>query len=252
MRAIVRGIPASFTQATVRVPHGQAIDVALARDQHARYVRRLRRFGVDVIELKPADDQPDCCFVEDQAVVVDGLALIARVGNVARRAETDAIADALAGCVEVHRMRDGNLDGGDVLRIGRTLIVGRGERTDAIGVRALYDQFHPRGMAIREVAVGDRLHLKCVATALDADTVVLAEGTLDPGLFAGIANVLLIPADEAYAANVVAVGKSVVMAAGYPTTAERIAARGWEVFPIDVSEMRKADGSLTCLSLLWE
>lgn len=251
MRAIVRGVPASFARALVRVPHDEPIDVELARAQHARYVRRLRRLGIDTIELPAADDQPDSCFVEDHAIVVDGRALLARVGHADRRLENDAIADALAGCVELVRMREGTLDGGDVLRVGNTLIVGRSDRTDAIGVRALYARFHPHGIAVREVAVGDRLHLKCVVTALDANTVVLAEDTIDPRLFVGLADVITIPAEEAYAANVVAVGKSAIIAAGYPVTAERIAARGWEVLPIDVSEIRKADGSLTCMSLVF-
>lgn len=252
MRGIVRGIPASYAHATVRAAlPGGPIDVDLAREQHARYVRRLRRYGVNLIEVPIADDQPDSCFVEDQAIVVDGRALIARVGHPGRRAETDAIADVLAGCVEVVRMRDGALDGGDVLRVGNTLIVGRSARTDAIGARALYNRFHPHGIAIREVAVGDQLHLKCAVTALAEDLVVLAEGTYDPGLFAGVADVLLVPAEELYAANVVAIGKIVMVADGFPVTAERIAARGYDVRPIDMSEIRKGDGSMTCLSVLW-
>lgn len=252
MRAIVRGIPASYAAATVATPHpGAPIDVDLAREQHARYVRRLRRYGVDVLEVPVADSLPDSCFVEDQAVVVDGRALITRVGHPDRRAESDAVADVLAGCVEVARMREGMLDGGDVLRVGTTLIVGRSERTDALGVRALYERFHPHGIAIREVAVSHCLHLKCAVTALNDDLVVLAEGTYDPGLFAGVADVLLIPAEELYAANVVAIDDIVMVAEGYPVTAERIAARGFDVHPIDVSEIRKGDGSLTCLSVLW-
>ena len=144
MRAIVRSIPSSYAQATVRSALG-AIDVDRAHQQHAAYVDALQTLGAEIHEVPVADDLPDSCFVEDNAVVTDEIALGCRIGHAPRRAESDAVLAVLARFRPVVRMTEGTLDGGDVLRVGRTIFVGLSARTDAAGLAALEHTFSPHG-----------------------------------------------------------------------------------------------------------
>lgn len=248
MIAIVRGIPSSYAHATTRSPTGP-IDVVGARSQHAVYVAALQSLGATIHEVPVADDLPDSCFVEDNAVVADEVALGCRIGHAPRRAEFDAVLAALARYRPVTRMTEGTLDGGDVLRVGRTFFVGRSARTDAGGITALERTFAPHGYRVVPVPLGDHLHLKCVVTALDDASVLLADGSLDPALFAGFEIVRVLP-EDAYAANVVTIGRGALVAAGFPRVQDTLARRGFRVLPVDVSEARKGDGSLTCSSIL--
>jgi len=221
--------------------------------QHAAYVAALRDLGVVVKVLPPAEEEPDACFVEDQAVVYAGIAVITRCGHPARRPEAGAIADALAVVLPLVRMEaPATLDGGDVLPVGRTLFVGRSRRTNAAGIAFLREVMAPRGIAVREVPVpAGTLHLQSVCSALDDDTVLLARGTVPAVALPGVARILEVPAEEAYAANAVAVGEDVLLPAGYPVTARRVAEAGYRVHPLPMDAFRAADGALTCLSLRW-
>jgi dimethylargininase len=248
--AIVRGVSASFARALSAVPPDPPIDVARARVQHAGYVAALRRAGAEVVELPAADEQPDCCFVEDTAVIAGGVALLARPGAPARQAEPAAVRAALAAHLPVVEMTaPATLDGGDCLRLGRRLFVGRSARTSAAGAARAREVFAPLGIEVIEVPVAAALHLKSVCSPLGDDAVLIAEGALPPGSFAG-ARELIVPAGEAPAANVVTIGRTALVAAGFAETARIVAAAGFEPVPVDTSEMRKADGALTCLSIL--
>jgi dimethylargininase len=250
-RALVRSLPATFLDATVAARPAAPIELAVARAQHDGYVSALASLGPRVTVL-PADDAlPDCCFVEDTAVVADGIALITTPGAPSRRGEPRAVRDALAPLLEIAEVgAAGTLDGGDVLRIGRRMYVGRSARTDAGGARRLREVFGARGYDVREVSIGALLHLKCACSSLDGDDVLVAEGALPPSVFEGL-RVVQAPAAEAYAANCVAIGRRVLMAAGFPGTARALRAAGYEPTELPVTEFRKADGSLTCLSLLF-
>jgi len=140
------------------------------------------------------------------------------------------------------------LDGGDCLRLGRRLFVGQSGRTNAAGLQAVRETFGPEGFEVLPVAVGEVLHLKCVCSPLGADRVLAAEGTLPEDTFAGV-QVLWVPHEERYAANCVAVGRRVLIAAGHPRTRALLEGAGFSPLELDVSELRKADGSLTCLSV---
>lgn len=244
--AITRSIPASFAQALSAIPPDPPIDVALARAQHAAYCAALAACGV-AIEALPGDEAcPDGCFVEDTAVVVGDRALITRPGAPSRRAETAAVAAALARWLDLVEMTEpATLDGGDCLRLGDTLYVGRSARSNAAGIAAL------GVLGLRVVAVElppGVLHLKCVCSPLGDDRVLLAEQSVAAATFD--AAIVWVPAAETYAANAVAVGAHVIAAAGYPRTHEALAAAGFTVHPVPVSEVRKADGSLTCQSIV--
>jgi len=247
LRALVRAVPASFADALCASAPAAPIDVALAREQHAAYRAALAACGV-AVDMLPADDAcPDCVFVEDTAVVVGATALVTCPGAPSRRAETAAVAAALARHLEVVEMRSpATLDGGDVMRVGDTLYVGRSARTNAAGIAQLADTFP----ALRVVAVelpAHVLHLKCVCSPLGDTRILLAEASITiPG-----ADAVRVPAAETYAANAVAIHGHVVVADGFPRTHEALAAAGLVIHPVPVSEVRKADGSLTCQSVMF-
>lgn len=252
-RALTRAIPDSFAHALAAVP--RPIDVALARRQHAVYVAALGACGIAPVTL-PADEAcPDCVFVEDTALIVPGgdapLAIITRPGAPSRRAEPPTIAAALAADCEVVEMpAPATVDGGDCMRLGATLYVGRSARTNAPGIAWLAEVLGRRGVDVVPVELpAGVLHLKCVVTPLGHDRVVLAEGALAADTF-GV-HAITVPAAETYAANVVAIGAHVIVAAGYPRTHERLAAAGFTLHEVPVSEVQKADGSLTCQSIVW-
>ena len=250
MRALLRGVPSSFASATAAEAPASPIEVALAREQHNAYARALVNAGLEVVSI-PADDQhPDCVFVEDTVVVAGGRALITTPGLPSRRGEVAAVARALAPFLEVVWAGPGaRLDGGDVLRVGRTLYVGRSGRSDAAGEAALEAAFGPLGFRVQAVEVPGALHLKCVCSSPGPGVVLLAEGTVEPKSFD--ARVLLTPAEDAHAANVVRAGDVVLAPVGFPRTHALLRDAGYAVVPLENSELRKADGSLTCCSVLF-
>jgi dimethylargininase len=249
--AITRKVPASFTRALAAQVPAEPIDVMLAREQHGEYRGALERCGLDVRALAADDTLPDCCFVEDTAVIADGVALVTRPGAEPRRAETEAVARLAGDYVEVvHMAAPATLDGGDVMRVGKTIFVGKSLRTSSSGIDRLSEVFAPRGYRIVPIALPHSvLHLKCVCAPLGDQRITLAEGVpREP--FAGL-EIVTIPAAESYAANTLAIGRHALVSRGYPRTAEAIARAGYTVIELDTSEFRKADGALTCLSIVF-
>ena len=248
--ALVRGISATFRDAIVRHELASPIDVDLARRQHAQYVAALREAGLAVTELPPLDAHPDACFVEDCALVAGDAALITRSGAPTRMGEADSIARALAATHRVARTpAPATIDGGDCLRVGKTWFIGRSARTNAEGAQRVREVFGPLGFSVVEVPVRDFLHLKCVASRIDDGVLLLAEDTLDTALFGGI-EIVSIPRAEAYAANAVVVNGTAIIAAGYPSARAVLERRGLRIAELALSEIAKADGSLTCMSIL--
>lgn len=251
MLAITREISASFAAALSAAPPDPPIDVVLARAQHAAYRAALAALGLRV-EVLAADEQlPDGCFVEDTAVIAAGVALITRPGAPSRRAEPASVAARLGGMVELATMIEpATLDGGDCMRVGATIFVGRSARTNAAGIARLAEVFEPRGLRVVPIELpADVLHLKCVCAPLADDRITLADGTIPRAAF-GAVDVVAIPAGESYAANVLAIGDRVLVADGFPRTHDALTRAGYRLHPLAASEVRKADGALTCLSLL--
>jgi len=251
--AIVRPPGASFTRALSEHPDRATIDPVRAAAQHAAYREALRRAGLDLVRLPPDEELPDACFVDDCAVVAGGDALLTRPGAPSRAAEPERLAGALTRLVvRVERMRSpATLDGGDVLALGDTLVVGRSLRTNQAGVDQLAVFAAARGLraATAELPAGT-LHLQSGVTALGGDALVGSPELLDQPAFRSVETRVPVPPEEAAACNVVAVGRSVVMVAGCPRTAAALAALGLEVIEVDLSEFTKADGGPTCLSLI--
>ena len=203
----------------------------------------------------PADEElPDACFVDDCAVVLGGQALLTRPGAPSRagRARDAWPAPWPAWSDDLHRMTaPATLDGGDVLRLGRTLVAGRSERTGQDGIGQLTRFAEAAGGRVEVAAVPPgTLHLQSAVTALADDAVVGTAELLEQPALRGVATKLVVPPEEAAAGNVLAVGTTVLVPAGCPRTAAAVAALGLEVRQVDLGEFAKADGGATCLSLL--
>jgi dimethylargininase len=167
--ALLRGVPPTLERCELSFREREPIDLARARAQHAAYADLLRELGYAVVELAADPAFPDCCFVEDVAVVLDELALLTRPGAESRRGEVAAVAEALARYRPLATTEDpATLEGGDVLRVGRTLYVGRSARTNAAGIARLAAVAEPHGYRVVPVPVSGCLHLKSAVTALDS------------------------------------------------------------------------------------
>ena len=235
-----------------RVP----IDAAKAVAQHDAYEDALRRSGFEVIRLPDLPDHPDGTFVEDTALLLDGHAVILRPGAASRAAETESSEEGLAGHFELHRLAEGYVDGGDVLRIGRTLYVGLSTRSDAAGVAALREVVRGFGFHVVQARSDACLHLKSAVTLAGSDgsgTPVLLynPACIDPSQFSGV-EPLAVDLTEEHAANVVRAGNHVIIPVGNPVTSERLRERGFQLIEIDVSELQKAEAGVTCMSLIAE
>jgi dimethylargininase len=227
------------------------IDAALAARQHSEYEAALRELGCDVVRLPATAGHPDAVFIEDTAVVFDELAVVTRPGAASRRGETPAVAEALAAHRPVASLAaPARLDGGDVLRVGRTVFVGRSGRTDAAGIAALGRILEPAGYDVREVRVTGCLHLKSAATFLSEDALLVNPRWIDPDELAGFRLLEVDPA-EPRAANVLAIGDRAIVSATHPRTRARIEAEGLTTIVVDLSELELAEAGVTCGSLVF-
>jgi dimethylargininase len=248
--ALVRPPADSFRQALSAQQPRTEIDPALARRQHADYCAALRTAGLALIELAPEEALPDACFVQDTALVFDDLAIIARFGVESRQGEQDAIRQALRGRRRLVEIRaPATLEGGDVLILGSRVIVGLSARTNHAGFAQLRDLLELEGLAVDALPVTAGLHLLTYCTYLGRGVLLAAEPHAGELASTGLDLILVAP-HEAGAANALAVGEHVIMAAGHPHTAAQIRARGFEVLSVSLTEFAKADGGVTCLALL--
>lgn len=229
----------------------QPIDHEAAVAQHRAYQAVLRGEGARVIEL-PADPAfPDGVFVEDTAVVLDEMAVMTCPAPPSRRGERTAVEAALAPFRPVVRLPEGAiLEGGDVLRVGRTLFVGLSGRTGEAGVRALDGIVRPLGYTVVPVRVTGCLHLKSAACAVDDETVLLNRGWVDVDPFAGF-RLVDAPAAEPFGANALRLPGAVVVSSAFPETTQVVSWLGHRVVTVDVSELHKAESGVTCMSLVF-
>jgi dimethylargininase len=222
----------------------QVVDLGLAERQWQSYVDALTGVGWRVVEVAAEDSCPDAVFVEDPVVVYGKTAVMARSGALERRAETAGVEAALEGYDIQRIVAPGTLDGGDVLKVGRTVYVGLSDRTNDDGIRQLA-AFLPAADVV-PVPVTKVLHLKSAVTALPDGTVIGYPPLVDdPTLFDRF---LAVP--EEAGAHVVLLGDDrVLMAASAPATADLFTSMGLRPVTVDISEFEKLEGCVTCLSV---
>lgn len=247
MRALVR--PTSRRLAEGQLTHLERVpvDIDLAERQWHAYCATLGTWGVETIPVPADDSLPDSVFVEDAVVLFDDLAVLTSPGAESRRPETDAVAGVVRtlGIELVALELPGTLDGGDVLKVGRTVYVGQGGRTNGEGIRQLRALLTPRGWTVVGVPVTRVLHLKSAVTALPDGTVIgFADEVDHPQLFPRF-----LPVPERGAAVVVLADDTVLMASSVPRSAELVESLGYRVVTTDISEFEKLEGCVTCLSV---
>ena len=246
--ALVRAPSGRLAEGIVTHIGRTAVDVSLARVQHAAYAQALADSGWMVEQAPTAEDCPDSVFIEDALVVCEDLAVLARPGAPARRAEVAGVA-GMVGSLGLRTARihePGTLDGGDVLQAGHTVYVGRGGRTNGEGIRQLRALLAPLGRTVVAVPLGPVLHLKSAVTALPDGTFLLLPRLVPAALFPAVR-----PVDEEGGCHVVPLGGDrVLIAASAPRTAALLDDLGFTPVVVEISEFEKLEGCVTCLSVL--
>jgi dimethylargininase len=252
LTAITRGVSAALVNCELTFVDRAPIDLEKAIQQHHDYEKLLEKFGAQVRSLPAENTLPDSMFVEDPAIVLDELAVIFPLGTESRRAEAVSLALAIAAYRPLKHVKlPGTLEGGDVLRVGRQLFVGLSKRTNEEGIRQLRSIVEPFHYSVTGVPVTGCLHLKSAVTFLGRNTLLANRNWFDAASITGFEWIDVAP-EEPHAANALAFGNTVILPASFPLTRSRIEARGFEVMPLDISELQKAESGLTCSSLLFE
>ncbi|MEO5560572.1 MAG: arginine deiminase-related protein [Dokdonella sp.] len=249
--AITREVSPSLSACELSFVDRAPIDMARADAQHRDYQHVLAKLGCEVRVLPAIADFPDAVFVEDVAIVLDEIAVMTRPGADSRRGEGATVAEALRAYRSLRAIEAaGTLDGGDVLRIGKRIYVGQSARSNAAGIAQLGALLAEFGYTVQGVPTRNCLHLKSAVTALDDASVLLQPAWVDRAAFAQYRIVEVDPG-EVHAANVLRIGNAVISPACFPQTHARIRAVGIEVVAVDVSELQKAEGAVTCCSLVF-
>ena len=251
LTAITRAVSPSMNACELTFHLRQQIDVARAALQHQAYEECLRELGVRVISLAEEPDLPDSVFVEDAAIVVDEVAIMTLIGAVSRRGETASLARALSEYRPVEYIESpATLDGGDVMRIGRTLFVGASSRTNAEGISQLRRLLAPYDYQVRAIEVTGCLHLKSACTYIGRNSILINRAWVDAVQLEGF-DFVDVPATEPAAANTLLIDDVVIIPASFPETRAMLEERGFRVRAVDVSEFQKAEGGVTCKSLIF-
>ena len=245
LTALVRPPGISFPQAISSHPAKQEIDLSKAREQHRNYVDALKKVGAKINSMPPEDFLPDSTFVEDTAFVFSDKAFLCCSKAETRRNEVKSIEQILRGHLKTLRI-DPYLDGGDILNTPDSIFIGLSERTDARAIESLSQQIDKK---VVSVPIFKGLHLKSAVSYLGRNTLLLNPERVDSSAFK---NFKWIEVEEknTYAANCLAIKNLVFMPAGFPTIRKKIRQQGFETIELEMSEFEKADGGITCLSII--
>jgi len=251
-----------FTNAIVRTP-GRSIDKGISNSknlglpnyersiiQHQSYIDSLKKCGLDVLILEPCEEYPDSTFVEDVALITPNCTIITRPGATSRRGEVHQIESVLkqkfSNIEQI--VAPGTIEGGDIMMVGDHYYIGLSERTNLEGAKQIIQILNKYGMSGSTISLKNVLHLKTGLSYLEENNLVVCGEFIDESSLERY-NQIEIPMKESYAANCIWVNESVIIPMGYQTTKKRIENLGYRVLETDVSEFKKLDGGLSCLSL---
>lgn len=246
MLAFTRAVSPRIAECELSFLERLPVDPIRAAAQHDAYERALEAAGCSIVHIDPAPDHPDGVFVEDAAVILDRFAVITRPGAESRRGETDSVARALEPYMTLRRIEaPATIDGGDVMVIGRVIYVGRSARTN----EAAIDQLRNLAADYDVVPIDFQgcLHLKSAVTAIDEGTLLADPRWVDVRQFAGFD---IIPIGEPHAANALRIGSRLLLGTAYAQTRRILEARCYDVVPVDISELAKAEAGVTCCSIV--
>jgi dimethylargininase len=229
----------------------QPIDLDLARRQHEGYREALRECGATVTVLDVNSEMPDCVFVEDTALVLEEVAVMMSPGAPSRRREPAGIEPEIAKYRPIARVKlPATIDGGDIVVSGRDVYVGRSPRTNDEGIAALQATLAPYGYRVTGVPVHGCLHLKTACSALADGRFLVNAAWIDVSAF-DATRLVQVPDDEPWAGDVLVIGDQIIVSSAFPATIGLLRGLGWQVIPVSVSEFAKAEGGVTCLSLVF-
>ena len=250
--AITREVSPRIAECELTHLAREPIDVARARAQHHQYEKLLTELGCKLTRLPVEPELPDSVFAEDTAIVLDELAVITRPGAESRRAETNSVAGVLKPYRKLfHIEPPGTLDGGDVLHVGKAVYVGQSKRSNREGIEQLHRILANFGYRVVPVPLHDCLHLKSAVTQAAENTLLINRAWTDAAMFRGFRLIDVAPS-EPFAANSLLVGNTVIYSEAFPKTRERLEVQGIRVRTVDASELAKAEGGVTCCSLIFE
>jgi len=250
--AITRDVSPRFNECEITHIDRTPIDAAVAQSQHRGYVQALKELGCAVLELPAEADLPDSAFVEDTAVVLPGVALITKPGADSRKPETESIARALRPYRELIFIESpGSVDGGDVLVLGKNIYVGLSTRSNQEAVNQMNQLLGKYGYKTQAVEMHDCLHLKTAVTRVDDKTLLINHKWVDVENFEGF-DLIDVDESEPFAANCLPMGDSIIFPVAFPKTSAKLSARGYKIKPVIVDELAKAEGAVTCCSLIVE
>lgn len=248
--AITREISPRFAECEITHIERTPIDLDLAHLQHHGYVNALRDLGCEVIELPAEPDLPDSVFVEDTAFILPEVAVITRPGADSRKPETESIIQALKPLVKLIQVSEpATVDGGDVLVVGKRIYVGLSTRSNQDAINQLNERLNEYGYSVVGVALRDCLHLKSAVTRVDNHTLLINTSWVDASYFENF-DLIHIDPSEPHAANCLPIGDSIIYPTSFPKTREKLEERDVKTLTVDVSELAKAEGAVTCCSLI--
>ncbi len=250
-----------FTNAIVRTPCKNMIkgltsstegppDYLKALIQHKIYVDALKSCGMEITTLPPNDNYPDSTFVEDAALLTPHCGIITRPGAHSRRRETNSMKRVMTDFYDdIEEIKSpGTVDAGDIMMVGSHYYIGLSKRTNTTGVNQVIKILNKYNLTGSTIALSEMLHLKSGLSYLENNNLVVAGEFTDNPEFQKF-NLIKIDDDESYAANCVWINDYVLIAKVYPKTKQSIEQIGYETIELDMSEFRKLDGGLSCLSL---
>ena len=250
--AITRAVSPSIAQCELTHLEREPISFDAARAQHEEYVQCLAALGCEVRRLPAEPTLPDTVFVEDTAIVLDEVAVITRPGAASRRPETASIAKVLEPYRELRFIEaPATIDGGDVLRVGKALFVGMTSRSNSEGIAQLRELVAPFGYTVTGVPVTGCLHLKTAVTQIASDMLLINPAYVDPRVFNGMQCIEVDPS-EPFGGNALLINDTVIYPAAFPRTRRRMEQARISVQTVDASELAKAEGGVTCCSLIFE
>lgn len=251
LTAVVREVSSSINDCELSFHARQPIDVARAMAQHRAYQDCLAEMGVRIVSLPAEPELPDAVFVEDPAIVTDEVAIISNPGAPSRRPEANSLANVLSRYRPLRFIAGpATLEGGDVLRIGRSVFGGISRRTNREGIDQLSELLGAYDYQVRAIEVRGCLHLKSACSYVGHDTLLVNRSWIDTEPLSDF-KLLDVPEDESSAANALLLNDVVIMPASFPRTRALLEKRGFRVRTLDMSELQKAEAGVTCTSLIF-
>jgi len=249
--AVTRELTAAIGNCELTFLHRSAIDFGLAQQQHRDYQSALSSLGCEVVVVPAPPGLADSVFIEDTALVLDDIAVMLRPGVASRQPEVAGVAEVLQQYKPLKAIEPpGTIDGGDLLRVGNRIFAGLSTRSNQSGIQQLRDIVSDFGMTVETVETTKCLHLKSAVSEVAPGTLLINTDWISSSAFKDFE---MIPVDkeETHAANALRIGKNLIYPSSFPRTMNALVNRGIDVLPVDLTELQKAEGAVTCCSLIF-